>query len=105
MLTININNKEHQVDVEPETPLLWVIRDVLQMTGTKFGCGKGLCGACTVHFNGSAMRSCVLPVSTAVGAKITTIEGVEENLIIAPSAEAVKAAWVKENVPQCGVID
>ncbi|MCM2679717.1 (2Fe-2S)-binding protein [Echinimonas agarilytica] len=102
MLTIKVNDQQHEVDVEPETPLLWVIRDVLQMTGTKFGCGKGLCGACTVHFNGNPVRSCSLPVEAAVGANITTIEGVEENLIVAPSAKAVKQAWVAENVPQCG---
>lgn len=102
MLTLKINNKEHQVDVDPDTPLLWVIRDVVQMTGTKFGCGKGLCGACTVHFNGSPVRSCSFPVSAAADGEITTIEGVEDNLVIAPSAKAVKAAWISENVPQCG---
>ncbi|MEL0037276.1 MAG: (2Fe-2S)-binding protein [Gammaproteobacteria bacterium] len=102
MLTLKINNTEHQVDVDPDTPLLWVIRDVVQMTGTKFGCGKGLCGACTVHYNGSPVRSCSFPVSAAAGGEITTIEGVEDNLVIAPSAKAVKAAWISENVPQCG---
>lgn len=102
MLTLDINNKKHQVDVDEDTPLLWVIRDILQMTGTKYGCGKGLCGACTVHLNGQPVRSCSMPVMAVGDGKITTIEGVEENLIIAPSAGAVKAAWIKENVPQCG---
>lgn len=102
MLTLDINNKKHQVDVDDDTPLLWVIRDILQMTGTKYGCGKGLCGACTVHLNGQPVRSCSIPVMAVGEGKITTIEGVEENLIVAPSAQAVKAAWIKENVPQCG---
>ncbi|WP_440876037.1 (2Fe-2S)-binding protein [Thalassotalea sp. PLHSN55] len=102
MLTLDINNQKHQVDVEDDTPLLWVLRDTLQMTGTKFGCGKGLCGACTVHLDGKPVRSCSLPVSAISTAKITTIEGVESNLLIAPSAKAVKQAWVKESVPQCG---
>ncbi|NTS77580.1 (2Fe-2S)-binding protein [Catenovulum sp. SM1970] len=102
MLTVNINNQNYQVDVEPDTPLLWVIRDVLAMTGTKYGCGKGLCGACTVHFNGSPTRACSIPVSAAIGQQITTIEGIEDNLLIAPSAKAIKQAWINENVPQCG---
>lgn len=99
MLTIDINDQQHQVDVEADTPLLWVLRDVLHMTGTKFGCGKGLCGACTVHLNGKPVRSCSLPISATTTAKITTIEGVENNL---SNAIAVKQAWITENVPQCG---
>ncbi|MCL1045055.1 (2Fe-2S)-binding protein [Shewanella electrodiphila] len=102
MLTIDINDQQHQVDVEADTPLLWVLRDVLHMTGTKFGCGKGLCGACTVHLNGKPVRSCSLPISAITTAKITTIEGVENNLSNASTAIAVKQAWITENVPQCG---
>ena len=98
MLTLDINGKQVQVDAEPDTPLLWVLRDYLQLTGSKFGCGKALCGACTVHLNGSATRSCVLPVSAVAGAKITTIEAVGES----PIGKAVQQAWVAENVPQCG---
>lgn len=78
MITLNINNKDLRVDVAPDTPLLWVLRDSLQLTGTKFGCGMSLCGACTVHLNGQPVRSCVTPVSAAVEAKIVTIEGVGE---------------------------
>jgi isoquinoline 1-oxidoreductase subunit alpha len=98
MLTLDINGKQVQVDAEPDTPLLWVLRDVLELTGSKFGCGKALCGACTVHLNGTATRSCVLPVSAAVGAKITTIEAIGDSAI----GKAVQQAWVAENVPQCG---
>jgi isoquinoline 1-oxidoreductase subunit alpha len=98
MLTLDINGKQLQVDVEPDTPLLWVLRDHLQLTGSKFGCGKALCGACTVHLNGTATRSCVLPVSAVVGAKITTIEAIGESAI----GKAVQSAWVAESVPQCG---
>jgi isoquinoline 1-oxidoreductase alpha subunit len=98
MLTLDINGKQVQVDAEPDTPLLWVLRDRLQYTGTKFGCGKALCGACTVHLNGAATRSCVLPVSAVVGAKITTIEAIGDSRI----GKAVQQAWVAENVPQCG---
>jgi len=98
MLTLDINGKQVQVDAEPDTPLLWVLRDRLQYTGTKFGCGKALCGACTVHLNGAATRSCVLPVSAVVGSKITTIEAIGESRI----GKAVQQAWVAENVPQCG---
>ncbi len=98
MLTLDINGKQTQVDVEPDTPLLWVLRDQLQLTGSKFGCGKALCGACTVHLNGAATRSCTLPVSAVVDAKITTIEAIGESAI----GKAVQDAWVADNVPQCG---
>jgi isoquinoline 1-oxidoreductase subunit alpha len=98
MLTLDINGKKVEADVEPDTPLLWVLRDHLGMTGSKYGCGKALCGACTVHMNGAATRSCVLPASTAVGMKITTIEAVGES----PVGKAVQEAWIAENVPQCG---
>jgi isoquinoline 1-oxidoreductase subunit alpha len=98
MLTLDINGKQVQVDAEPDTPLLWVLRDVLGLTGSKFGCGKALCGACTVHLNGTATRSCVLPVSAVVGAKITTIEAIGDSAL----GKAVQQAWVAENVPQCG---
>ena len=97
-LTITVNGQERSVDVEPETPLLWVLRDTLGLTGTKFGCGIAECGACTVHLNGSAVRSCVLPISRAVGASITTIEG------LAPegATHPVQQAWIEHQVPQCG---
>ena len=98
MLTLDINGKKVEADVEPDTPLLWVLRDHLGMTGSKYGCGKALCGACTVHIDGAATRSCVLPASTAVGMKITTIEAVGES----PVGKAVQEAWIAENVPQCG---
>ncbi|NRB54030.1 MAG: (2Fe-2S)-binding protein [Saprospiraceae bacterium] len=95
--TLNINGKQRQVDVDPEMPLLWVLRDELDMKGTKFGCGKALCGACTVHLNGAAIRSCVLPVSATVGAQITTIEGLSED-----GSHPVQQAWMEVDVPQCG---
>lgn len=98
MLTLDINGKQLETDAEPGTPLLWVLRDHLGMTGSKYGCGKALCGACTVHVNGAATRSCVLPASAAVGMKITTIEAVGDS----PVGKAVQEAWVAENVPQCG---
>jgi len=97
-LTITVNGEERSVDVEPETPLLWVLRDTLGLTGTKFGCGIAECGACTVHVNGSAVRSCVLPVSRAEGASITTIEG----LASAAASHPVQQAWIEHQVPQCG---
>jgi len=97
MTKLEINGKLHTVDVAPDTPLLWVLRDHLQMTGTKFGCGIAQCGACTVHMNGSPIRSCVLPIFAAANAKITTIEGVDGD-----AASAVQAAWVALDVPQCG---
>ena len=98
MLTLDINGRPTQVEAEPDTPLLWVLRDELRLTGSKFGCGKALCGACTVHLNGTPTRSCVLPVSAVVGAKITTIEAVGTM----PIGKAIQDAWVAENVPQCG---
>lgn len=97
-LTLKINGAEHSVDVDPDTPLLWVLRDVLGMTGTKFGCGMALCGACTVHMNGAAVRSCVMPVSSMVGAEITTIEGIGDTDI----GKRVQEAWLAKEVVQCG---
>lgn len=103
MLTIKINGKERSVDVDPNTPLLWVIRDELKLTGTKYGCGKGLCGSCTVHFNGQALRACTLPVVAAQGFDITTIEGLtEDESLYKDVGSAVQDAWVEEQVPQCG---
>ncbi|AYG08061.1 (2Fe-2S)-binding protein [Pseudomonas fluorescens] len=98
MITLNINNKDLRVDVAPDTPLLWVLRDSLQLTGTKFGCGMSLCGACTVHLNGQPVRSCVTPVSAAVEAKIVTIEGVGDT----PTGKVVQEAWQRLDVVQCG---
>ena len=92
-----INGKKQQVDVAPDTPLLWVIRDHLELTGTKFGCGLAQCGSCTVHLEGQAIRSCVTPVSTVAGKEITTIEGVSSK-----ASKAVQAAWNKLDVVQCG---
>lgn len=98
MLTLDVNGTKLQTDAEPDTPLLWVLRDHLGMTGTKYGCGKALCGACTVHADGSPTRSCMLPVSAAASMKITTIEGVGQS----PIGKAVQEAWIAEDVPQCG---
>lgn len=97
MQTLTINGKEHRVEADPQMPLLWVLRDLLQMTGTKYGCGKGLCGACTVHLNGAAVRACSLPVSAAVGSEITTIEGLSET-----GDHPLQRAWTEHKVPQCG---
>src|ERR1700682_3231594 len=97
MTSFFVNGKPVQVDVDPSTPLLWVLRDSLEMTGTKYGCGMALCGACTVHLDGKAIRSCVTPLSTVAGRKVTTIEG-----LASTPAKAVQAAWVKLQVPQCG---
>ncbi|BAN48377.1 (2Fe-2S)-binding protein [Metapseudomonas resinovorans] len=97
-LTLKINGVEHSVDVDPDTPLLWVLRDVLGMTGTKFGCGMSLCGACTVHMNGNAVRSCVMPVSAMVGAEVTTIEGIGATDV----GKRVQEAWLSQQVVQCG---
>ena len=97
MIKLSINGKALQVDVEPEMPLLWALRDVLDMKGTKFGCGLGQCGACTVHVNGEPVRSCTLPMSAAAGKKITTIEGLSAN-----GTHPVQRAWVEHQVPQCG---
>ena len=98
MISLNINGKSHQVDVEPDTPLLWVIRDTIGMTGTKYGCGIAQCGACTVHINGEPTRSCSVPVSDAAGKKITTIEGLAVN----GTLTKVQQAWIDNDVPQCG---
>jgi len=98
-VTLKVNGKTQTLDVEPDMPLLWALRDELGLTGTKFGCGIAQCGACTVHINGVAMRSCSVPVSTAAGKDITTIEG-----LAGPDGKLhpVQAAWVAEDVPQCG---
>jgi isoquinoline 1-oxidoreductase subunit alpha len=98
MSKLSINGKDVNVDADPSTPLLWALRDTLGMTGTKFGCGQALCGACTVHLNGAAVRSCMTPLSAAEGQKITTIEAIGEDRI----GKAVQAAWVKHDVAQCG---
>lgn len=95
--TLRVNGSDRKVDVAPETPLLWVLRDTLAMTGTKFGCGAGLCGACTVLLDGSARRSCQTPVAKAVGKQITTIEGLGAN-----GLHPLQQAWIDEEVPQCG---
>jgi len=97
-MVLNVNGKRHEVDVEDDTPLLWVLRDTLGMTGTKFGCGIGQCGACTVLSKGVAVRSCQMPAKNAVGSEITTIEGLVESNRNHP----VLAAWIQEGVPQCG---
>lgn len=96
-MKLTINGQVHDLDVDPEMPLLWAIRDIVGLTGTKFGCGMAQCGACTVHQDGVAIRSCVTPVSAAEGTEITTIEGVGGK-----EAEAVQAAWTALDVPQCG---
>jgi isoquinoline 1-oxidoreductase alpha subunit len=98
MISLTINGKAVQVDADPNSPLLWVLRDHLHMTGTKYGCGMAQCGACTVHLDGRAIRSCVTPVSMAKGKQITTIEGVAENTI----GRTVQQAWQEVDVPQCG---
>jgi isoquinoline 1-oxidoreductase alpha subunit len=98
MIKLNVNGKELTTEAADDTPLLWVLRDSLNLTGTKFGCGMALCGACTVHIDGVATRSCVLPVSAVAGKKITTIENVAGD----PVGKAVQEAWIAENVPQCG---
>ncbi len=97
MVTFTLNGQERTVDVDPETPLLWVLRDELRLTGTKFGCGIAQCGSCTVHLDGFATRSCVTPISMVEGSTVTTIEGVD-----GPEAKAVQDAWVALDVPQCG---
>jgi isoquinoline 1-oxidoreductase alpha subunit len=97
-VSLSVNGKSVSVDVDPSTPLLWALRDNLDMTGTKFGCGMALCGACTVHVNGEAVRSCVTPISSVVGKKVTTIEAQADNKV----GKAVQEAWVKHDVAQCG---
>ena len=97
MIQINVNGKTQRVAVEPDTPLLWVLRDVLGLTGTKYGCGISACGACTVHVNGEPVRSCSTPVSAAAGKRVTTIEGLSPD-----SSHPLQKAWVAEQVPQCG---
>jgi isoquinoline 1-oxidoreductase alpha subunit len=98
MTALTINGKAHDVDADPDTPLLWVIREWIGMTGTKYGCGIAQCGACTVHIDGVATRSCVLPLSAAAGKQITTIEGLAQNGKLSP----VQKAWLELDVPQCG---
>jgi isoquinoline 1-oxidoreductase alpha subunit len=98
MITIVVNGRRREVDARPETPLLWVLRDHIGLTGTKYGCGMALCGACTVHVDGAAVRSCTTPVSAAAGKKITTIEAVGAT----PAGRAVQTAWDKLDVVQCG---
>lgn len=96
-ITLTINNASHSVDVEPETPLLWVLRDTIGLTGTKYGCGVAACGACTIHIDGQPVRSCQTPAASAVGKKVTTIEGLSPN-----KNHPVQQAWVEVGVPQCG---
>ena len=97
-ITLTVNGTEHTLDVEPDMPLLWALRETLGLTGTKFGCGIAACGACTVHLNGRAVRSCTLPSSAAAGKRVTTIEGLAEN----GTLHRVQQAWVAHQVPQCG---
>ena len=96
-VSLNVNGHAHHVEADPQTPLLWVLRDEIGLTGTKYGCGVAQCGACTVHVDGHAMRSCVAPVSTVVGRKVTTIEGLQSR-----AAKAVQKAWIEHDVVQCG---
>jgi aerobic-type carbon monoxide dehydrogenase small subunit (CoxS/CutS family) len=96
-MELTINDRKHQVDVPAEMPLLWVLRDVLGLTGTRFGCGMALCGACTVHVDGQALRSCVTPVSAVIDKRIVTIEGLSPD-----TSHPVQRAWIEEEVPQCG---
>ena len=97
MLQLTVNNKKYDADVSPDMPLLWVIRDVIGLTGTKFGCGMAQCGACTIHLEGEAVRACVTPASRAVGKKITTIEGISDD-----NRHPLQVAWLLEDAPQCG---
>lgn len=97
MIELTINGQVQQVDVEPETPLLWVLRDTLGLTGTRFGCGIGQCGACTVHLNGGAIRSCSVPVGSLAGTQVKTIEGLGAEVL-----HPLQQAWIEESVPQCG---
>src|SRR5260370_38917516 len=97
MVTLKINGKRHTVDAPPDMPLLWVLRDVLGMNGTKFGCGLALCGACTIHLDGKPVRSCVTPISAAAGKRITTIEAIGTT----PAGKKIQQAWIELGVPQC----
>lgn len=97
VIAFKINGEQKSLDIDPDTPLLWAIRDELKLTGTKFGCGIAQCGACTVHVDGEPQRSCVTPISAIEGTSITTIEGLE-----GPEADAIEAAWIALDVPQCG---
>lgn len=97
MIKLKVNGKQREVDVSPDMPLLWVLRETLGLTGTKYGCGMAQCGACTVHLEGEAVRSCVTPVSRAAGKEITTIEGLSDDL-----SHPLQQAWIAEDVPQCG---
>jgi isoquinoline 1-oxidoreductase alpha subunit len=98
MVTLNVNGKPRNLDIPDDMPLLWTLRDVLSMTGTKFGCGMGLCGACTIHVDGQPTRSCVTPVSSAVGKRIVTVEAIGST----PAGKKIQAAWLALDVPQCG---
>ena len=98
MIRLNINGRDCRVEVDPATPILWALRDNLNLTGTKFGCGAALCGACTVHLDGAPVRACVTPVGSSAGKKITTIEAIHEDLV----GKAVQDAWIRHDVPQCG---
>jgi len=97
MINLKVNGKNYQVDVTPDTPILWVIRDTLGLTGTKYGCGAAQCGACMVHLDGDGIRSCISPVSRAVGKEIVTIEGLDPKF-----SKPLEQAWIQEDVPQCG---
>lgn len=99
MTTLNVNGRTQQVDIDPATPVLWALRDTLGLTGTKFGCGAALCGACTVHVDGQAIRSCVTPIASVEGRNITTIESVTSD---DPVGRAVRDAWIRHDVAQCG---
>ena len=98
MINLKVNGKDYNVDADPSTPILWVLRDELGLTGTKFGCGMAQCGACTVHLNGDAIRSCITPVARAAGQEIKTIEALSEDAI----GKRLQKAWIEEDVPQCG---
>jgi isoquinoline 1-oxidoreductase subunit alpha len=98
MTKLNINGKTHDIDLPADTPLLWVLRDELGMTGTKFGCGMALCGACTVHIEGAPVRACVTPISMLAGKRVVTIEAIDAD----PTARAIQSAWIEQGVPQCG---
>jgi isoquinoline 1-oxidoreductase subunit alpha len=95
-MTVNVNDRNYTIDADPAMPILWMLRDILHLTGTKYGCGKGLCGACMIHIDGKAVNACLTKLSAAEGKKITTIEGISD------VAKEVQQAWVNENVPQCG---